>query len=421
MQGVSGRSVLAGFSMLVVVLTGGVSLSTQASAEGDPVIAAAGDIACAPGSTRTAARCHQADTANLISAGSYAAVLPLGDLQYECGALNAFQSVYDPTWGQFKAKTYPVVGDNEYTGNTCTSPGAAGYFTYFGGRASPDQPSCTSACKGYYSYNLGSWHLVALNSSCAEAGVGGCSATSPMATWLKNDLAANSSACTLAYMHRPYWASGGVVAKYKPLVQILYDHGVDILLAAHNHLYTRFAPQNPNSAIDPNGIRQFTVGTGGASHASTQTALPNIQAQDNSTFGVLSLTLRPTSYDYAFVPDTTSGSFTDSGTGQCQDGSTGTVPGPVSSAKVVSGSTTDRATSVTVRYGAASGAPTGYRISVIDQTTGTVTGPVTVAGDVLRAKISGLVAGHQYQAQVTAFNAAGDGPTVTTTTPATAQ
>ena len=410
-------------SVTLTVVAGLTAVSGgQASAESDPIIAAAGDIACPPGSARTAARCHQMETANLIGAGNYAAVLPLGDVLYDCGALAAFGNVYDSSWGRFNDQAHPIVGDNEYEGDTCTTPGAAGYFSYFGDRATPDQPGCRSACDGYYSYDIGSWHLVALNSECTEVGVGGCSASDPMGRWLQSDLAAHPTACTLAYMHTPYWSSSGVSSKYKPLAQLLYDGGVDVLLTAHNHLYTRFAPQTPNSAVDADGLRQFTVGTGGKSHGSVNTVLPNIQKQNTTTFGILKLTLHPTGYDFAFVPDTTSGSFTDSGTGTCSAGSSSdTTPGAVTSATVLNGSTTDRPISVTVRYAAASGAPTGYRISVIDQTTGAETAPKTVAASVLRTKITGLVKGRSYQAKITAFNSAGDGPTVTTSMAATAQ
>ena len=413
-----------GLSLAVAVVASLASLASEtsvASAAEDPVIAAAGDIACAPGVARTKAKCHQGNTADLLQAGNYAAVLPLGDEQYDCGKLDAFRSVYGPTWGQFNADAYPIVGDNEYEGDSCVTPGASGYFTYFGDRASPDQANCTSACRGYYSYDIGAWHIVALNSECTQPGVGGCGASHPMGTWLKNDLAAHPTACTLAYIHRPYWATAGVSAKYKPLVQILHNAGVEMLLSGHNHLYARFAPQNPDSALDPNGIRQFVIGTGGASLSSVPTALPHIEKQSATTFGLLSLTLHSDSYDFEFVPDPTSGGFTDSGSEACHGAaSSGEKPGQVTSAKVVSGVTTDKPVSVTVRYGAASGSPTSYRISVIDQSTGDVK-TVTVGEDVLRAKVVGLVAGHSYQAEITAVNAAGEGPTVSTTAPATAR
>ncbi|HYO33633.1 MAG TPA: hypothetical protein VES21_12355, partial [Nocardioidaceae bacterium] len=368
------RLPLVGFSLTIAVVASLASLASEtsvASATEDPVIAAAGDIACAPGVAKSKSKCHHGNTAQLLQDGNYTAVLPLGDEQYECGNLGAFLTEYDPTWGQFNDKAYPIVGDNEYAGGSCSTPGASGYFTYFGNRASPDQDGCLQACRGYYSYDIGTWHMIALNSECTQPGVGGCSATSPMGTWLEKDLAAHPTSCTLAYMHRPYWANGGVSTKFKPLMQLMYDAGVEILLSGHNHFYSRFAPQSPASVADPNGIRQFVVGTGGVSHSSTPVAMPNLEEQDTTTFGLLSLTLHPDSYDFEFVPDTTSGLFTDLGGGDCHGAApSGDTPGQVTAAKVVSGSTTDRAVSVTVRYAAASGAPTGYRIEVIDQTTG---------------------------------------------------
>jgi len=142
-------------------------------------------------------------------AGGYDAVLPLGDLQYERGQASAYRSVYDPTWGRVKAVTHPAVGDNEYSGNGCSTAGAAGYSGYFGSAATPRQPSCRTACGGYYSYDLGTWHIVVLNTECSKPGVGGCTSSSPQGRWLAADLAANPSQCTLAYWHRPRWQDNG--------------------------------------------------------------------------------------------------------------------------------------------------------------------------------------------------------------------
>ena len=211
------------------------------------MVAAAGDIACAPPGTRTASKCHQAATADLLAGAD--AVLPIGDEQYNCGQLSAFNQVYDPSWGRFNNVSHPAVGDNEYAGNGCSTPGAAGYYTYFGDRASPREPGCTINCQGYYSYDVGSWHVVALNSECTQPGVGGCSATSPQTRWLKADLAAHPNACTLAYFHRPYFSdNGGTVAKVKQLFTALYNGGADVLLVGHQHIYERFRPQSPSGA-----------------------------------------------------------------------------------------------------------------------------------------------------------------------------
>jgi hypothetical protein len=320
------RTLLA---LLVVCLCAAASLvglaatpiPQAAAAVGDPVVAAAGDIACAPPATRTATRCHQGDTAAVlgrIAQTQLDAVLPLGDEQYECGQLSAFNQVYDPTWGQFKSISYPAVGDNEYAGDGCTTPGAEGYFTYFGDRATPRQPGCTINCQGYYSYNLGSWHLVALNSECIQPGVGGCSATSPQVQWLKADLAADASTCDLAYFHRPYFSDkGGTIARTRQLFKALYDGGVDVLLVGHQHIYERFAPQNLNGQAVANGVRQFIVGTGGKSQGPLASPPPaNAQARQKGTYGVLKLTLHATSYDFEFVPEAGK-TYTDTGSRAC--------------------------------------------------------------------------------------------------------
>jgi hypothetical protein len=289
------------------------------AAPGDPVIAAAGDIACAPPATRTSNSCHHRDTANLLVAGGYDAVLPLGDLQYECAQASAFRTVYDPSWGRVKAISHPAVGDNEYTGSGCSTAGASGYFGYFGAAATPQQPSCRSACSGYYSYNLGTWHIVVLNTECSKPGVGGCASSSPQGRWLAVDLAAHRNQCTLAYWHRPRWRDGGTSSSSSYFVQKLYDAGAEVILVGHEHLYERFAPQTPSGVADPaRGIRQFTVGTGGKSHHGLARTPPrNAEARSGSTYGVLTLTLHPTSYDWRFMPADGQPNFVDQGSGDC--------------------------------------------------------------------------------------------------------
>jgi hypothetical protein len=297
----------------------------RAAAAGDPVIAAAGDIACAPPGTRTSTKCHQGDTAavlNQLAQTQLDAVLPVGDEQYPCGQWSDFNQVYDASWGQpaIKNISHPVVGDNEYVGKGCSSEGAEGYFTYFGQSASPQDfpPGCTKNCKGYYSYNLGSWHLIALNSECTQPGVGGCSASSPQVQWLKTDLANDQRTCELAYFHRPYFSDkGDTVAKVKQLFKALYDGGVDVLLVGHQHIYERFRLQDLNGNLDPNGVRQFIVGTGGNSQGALATTPPaGAEKRQRGTYGVLKLTLHATSYDFAFVPEARK-SFTDTGTQLC--------------------------------------------------------------------------------------------------------
>ncbi len=172
---------------------------------------AAGDIACGTGSSGAA--CKQQATANVLIANNPDVVMPLGDNQYECGLLGDFRTYYDPSWGALKAKTRPSVGNHEYNVSTSTtSPcynvtaGAPGYYTYFGDLATPLQPGCTINCSGYYSYNLGGWHFIVLNTNCSKAG--GCGLGSPQEKWLKADLAANPTACTVAYWHHPRYSSG---------------------------------------------------------------------------------------------------------------------------------------------------------------------------------------------------------------------
>lgn len=296
--------------------------AASAATTADPVVAAAGDIACPPGASRTATKCHQGDTANQLVNGAFSAVLALGDQQYPCGTLSNYKAVYDKTWGQVKSTTFPIPGDNDYASNNgaCVSPGAVGYFNYFADRfstmtASPSQSCPNGGCGAWYSTNVGSWHVVALNSECTQTGVGGCTSTSPQYKWLVNDLAANPSLCTVAIMHKPYWANGTNLRKTKALVQALYNAHVELLLSGHSHLYIRYAPQDPSSNAVSTGIRQFVVGTGGVNHASLKTNLPNTQFKDNTHFGILKLTLHPTSYDFAFVADT--GATIDSGSAAC--------------------------------------------------------------------------------------------------------
>jgi len=247
-------------------------------------------------------------------------VAPLGDLQYECGQASAFAAVYHPSWGQFKSKTRPAHGDHEYTGpNGCSTPGSSGYYTYFAGAASPNQPECASACQGYYSYDLGSWHVVVLNSHCSQPGVGGCSSTSPQGRWLAADLAAHPNQCTLAYWHLPRWPEGGGTSGTTSyFASALYNAGAEVVLSGNTHFYARSAPQTPSGAADPvNGIRQFIVGTGGRSlHSLDSTPDPEVEVRQNTTFGILELTLHPTSYSWRFVPEA-GRTFTDSGTTAC--------------------------------------------------------------------------------------------------------
>jgi hypothetical protein len=302
-------------ALVCSVLT--VAGGSGATAATDPVLKAAGDIACKPGSSR-GKKCRDDLTSDLLASADY--VMTVGDNQYDCGQLSAFRNAYDSTWGRYLDKTWPVVGEDDYAGGGCSTPGAEGFFTYFAGRH--QQGSCTKSCKGWYSYDIGNdWHVVALNTNCTGPGVGGCSASSPQINWLEDDLAANSKRCVLAVMHRPYWANGNLVKKFKPFVDALYDGGADVLLTGNSHLYARYAQQNPSSKVDTaRGMRAFIVGTGGKSHSKLASPrLANFQAGNDTTFGVLALTLHADSYDWEYQQAYPQGGnqFTDTGTTTC--------------------------------------------------------------------------------------------------------
>ncbi|HEY2946600.1 MAG TPA: metallophosphoesterase [Vicinamibacteria bacterium] len=259
----------------------------------DPVVAAAGDIVC--GTDSRGNPCKDRETRQVALGMNPDAVLTLGDLQYETGSYPDFINFYEMSWGSFRSITQPVPGNHEYM-----TPSARGYFDYWNGLSAFSGPA-GDRDKGYYAFNLGDWHIVGLNSECGR--IGGCGSSSPMASWLRQDLAANRRACTLAYWHTPLFSSGqnGGTPAMRPVWQILYDAGVDVVLNGHDHSYERFAPQTPAGAADPaRGIRQFVVGTGGRNLTPFPTIQPNSELRDSSSFGVLQLRLHPTSYDWQF-------------------------------------------------------------------------------------------------------------------------
>jgi calcineurin-like phosphoesterase family protein len=243
-------------------------------------------------------------TAKLLEANS-GTVMALGDLAYPDGTQENFKC-YDRTWGRVKDRTRPAVGNHEFH-----SSGAAYYFQYFGAPAGDPKT-------GYYSYDLGSWHIVVLNSECTE--VGGCGAGSPEEKWLRADLAAHPVGCTLAYFHKPRFSSGlnhGNDPEVGAFWQALYDFNAELILNGHDHDYERFAPQDPNGNADPKrGIREFVVGTGGKNLREFGISKSNSEVRNNDTFGVLKLSLKPTGYDWKFIPQAGK-TFTDSGSGSC--------------------------------------------------------------------------------------------------------
>jgi hypothetical protein len=259
----------------------------------DPVLLAAGDIAvCGMNSDDATARLLEALPGTVAT---------LGDDAYPDGAPADFANCYAPAWGRLKDRTRPAPGNHEYV-----TAGAAGYFGYFGAAAGPSGI-------GYYSYDLGAWHIVSLNS---EIAVG---SDSPQLQWLRADLSAHQTPCTLAYWHQPRFSSGphGSNAKYQPLWQVLYDSGAEIVLNGHDHDYERFAPQKPDGTPDPlHGIREFVVGTGGATLYPFIRNTPNSEVKNNTAWGILKLTLHAASYDWEFIP-IAGHTFTDSGGANC--------------------------------------------------------------------------------------------------------
>ena len=276
-------------------------------------------LTAVPGSGQTA-------TATLVGAGDIAScnytedsatarllgkipgtVYTLGDNAYTYGTAEDFKNCYDPTWGKYRERTRPTVGNHEYY-----TAGAKPYFDYFGARAG--KPS-----RGYYSYDRGAWHIIALNSNCKK--VGGCGRRSTQGRWLRKDLANHPSRCTLAYFHHPLYATGKGTAtgQVKPFWRILYKRGAEIILSGHAHRYERYAPLTPGGVRDPeNGIRQFVVGTGGNSGGGEiyHKNAPGLQVVKLRTPGVLRLDLGADSYTWKFVP-IAGKTFTDSDTDQC--------------------------------------------------------------------------------------------------------
>jgi hypothetical protein len=249
------------------------------------VLAGAGDIAdCAHNGGA-----HAEATAKLLDKIGADAIFTTGDNAYFNATREDFQNCYGPRWGRHRSRTFPTPGNHEYQ----VSP--APYFDYFGERAGP-------RFAGYYSYTLGNWHIIALNSEV------GFAPGQEQFAWLQDDLEENKQSptarCTLAYWHHPLFTSGpsaGTNARMRPIWNMLYDYGVDVIVAGHDHLYERFEPQDSLGRRDlPIGIRQFTVGTGGAPLYDFGPGIPN-SAFRLKAYGVLKLTLRDVSYDSVFI------------------------------------------------------------------------------------------------------------------------
>ena len=292
-------SVLVLFGCLCVpVLVTGAPHGQATKDQKSVVLLAAGDIADCTNLSGAEA------TAKILEAND-GTVVAIGDLAYPDGTRENFQC-YDKTWGRVKNRTRPSPGNHEFH-----SQGATFYFEYFGDAAGDPK-------NGFYSFDLGTWHIISLNSECSE--IGGCQQGSREEKWLREDLAAHPTACTLAYFHKPLFSSGGAhgdAPEVRPLYQALYDANADVILNGHDHDYERYAPQDANGKLDlARGIREFVVGTGGKSHRPFGSPEPTSEVRDTTTFGVLKLTLKSGSYEWKFIPEAGK-TFTDSGSDNC--------------------------------------------------------------------------------------------------------
>ena len=259
------------------------------------VVVAAGDIA-------TCDSDDDARTAALIAEREDAIVATLGDNVYPEGSDQTYAECYGPTWGAFLDRTRPTIGNHDDERD-----GGAAYYRYFGERAGP-------AGSGWYSYDAGAWHVIVLNSNCGDVA---CGVGSPQHAWLVADLAESDAACTLAYWHHPRFSSGphGNDGNVAPFWDALAAADADVVLGGHDHLYERFAPQAPSAEASPDGIREFTAGTGGRSHYEQERSTPNSELVIDDAFGILELRLGTDAYEWSFV--TVDGAIADTGSDVC--------------------------------------------------------------------------------------------------------
>jgi hypothetical protein len=308
-----GASLLGG-ALLVYACGGGSTpqtptpVPTPAPTPNLPVIMAAGDISCDSASPQLP--CKSKETSDLIMmerARSTVVALPLGDLQYEAGTLAEFNKNYNATWGRFNDIAHPTTGNHEYD-----TRGAAGYFDYFASK----NVTVGARNQGWYSFNVGDWHFVSLNSNCSP--IGGCGVGSAQYRFLQNDLLQSRQTCTVAYWHHPFLSSGrnGSTPELLPMMRLLYENRVEIVLAGHDHSYERFSLITPEQVPDTaRGVRLFVVGTGGRDLYEFPRVLPNSAIRINENFGALRIDMKDGSYDWAFV--TIEGRVADSGSGAC--------------------------------------------------------------------------------------------------------
>jgi uncharacterized repeat protein (TIGR01451 family) len=366
------RFLILAAAVAVALLGGRVGTAYATDPSGDPVVAAVGDMACAPddshfnGGSGTASNCGEARTsAQMEQDPTIDMLLGLGDYQYGCGTLAEYAQSYGPTWGFFNDIIDPSAGNHEYSTSTNSATGAAcpdpnnaaqDYFSYFGATAHP-------ATAGEYSFNIGKWHLISLNANCSKTNVGGCGAGSAQTQWLQSDLNANSQPCVLAYWHQPRWtANSSNASSYATWWSMLYAAHADVVLNGHVHTYARFGQLNPSGAADPaNGIREVIVGTGGEALVSASASANPAPLANYRTFGYLRMVLHATGYEAQFIDST--GSVKDTFSGTCH----GTTPPPAG-----------LAVSQTAPYSVQADAGTSYTVTVTnagtsDQTNVTVT------------------------------------------------
>jgi acid phosphatase type 7 len=406
------RPLRAVFFVALAALLFTLAIGGVAQGATDPMIATVGDMGCSQwdadynNGNGTATRCRQRYVSDLLLNPAPAALLDLGDNQYESGQLAEFQTVYDPTFGRANGVVYPSIGNAEYE-----TPNAQGFFDYFSNAGVAARILATTGAdashwsSGYYSFDIGAWHAIALNSNCTKVS---CAAGSPQETWLKSDLAAHPNRCTLAYWHHPRWNSGslGNDSSTSAFWTDLYNAHADLALAGHgNHHYERFLPQAPNGTANAAGVREFIVSTGGEEHGTPPGTPgdPNTsQVRDYTSFGIMRLTLHATGYDWQFVPEV-GGSFTDSGSATCDSASPQRPSAPTLSASAGDGS-------VHLSWNAP--ADGGAAISGYNLYRGTTAGGETLlrnVGNVTSTDDTALTNGTKYYYRVAAVNSVGEG------------
>jgi hypothetical protein len=275
--------------MLLVAIVAGFAVHGAPAAGATPTIAAVGDVACAPGSRTTPVGCRERAVADAIARVDPDSLWLLGDIQYPYGSLEAFTRSFGPAFERFRSIWHPVPGNHEYL-----TPGAAGYFAFFGAAAG-------RADRGYQSFDVGRWHVVALNSNCEFVA---CDAASAQAKWLRADLRRHPQRCTAALWHHPRYSSSsghGDDPRTSALWRILQAHRAEFVLSGHDHDFEAFARQDETSRADRTGLQQFVVGTGGFGAYGFRAARPNSIARRDGRFGFLSMTLRARSYSWRFI------------------------------------------------------------------------------------------------------------------------